>query len=182
MPDSTEKEIELVELQHERERGPGEFVLVNGTKYELSADGCISATVADAAKLQSGNKWRPKSYWDVRRDKIADATPPATDSGARRVRTRAELLAVADVNGIAMEEAEKSLDASAAIRDKDPEVVKADVAAQVKAEAEVSGEETITVSDDMTKTELLLLGTDIGLRINRNMSKAQILKAFEDAE
>ena len=173
---------ELVQLQHERDRGPGEVIRVNGTTYELDEEGCIEAKPADATKLQLGAKWRLKSYWDARRDQIAAATPPVDAGGARRVRTRKELLAMADVNGIPLEEAEKSIDEAKAIEEKDPEAVQVVIDQKAKAEAELKGEDTITVSDEMTKAELLSLGADVGLKLNKAMSKAQILEAFEEAE
>ena len=171
---------DLVKLQHERDRGPGEFVLVNGTKYELDAEGNIEVPEADAAKLQLGAKWRPPEHWDARRDKIASATPPPSPvGGGRRVRSRAELMAMAEVNGIPVEEVDEK---GEAISEKDPEAKEADAKAAAKADAELAGQDTIEVSEDMTKSELLALGADVGLQLNKGMSKAQILEAFENAE
>jgi hypothetical protein len=171
----------MVKLQHERNRGPGEFVLVNGTKYELDEHGNIECSEADAEKLQGGAKWRPPEYWDARRDKIASHTPP-TVAGAsgRRVRTRNELLATADASGIPLEDVE---DKKKAIDEKAPEAREAAAKAQAKANAELVGEEpTIEVSEDMTKSELLALAADCGIKASRAMTKAQILDLFEDAE
>jgi len=173
----------MVKLQHERNRGPGEFVLVNGTKYELDASGNIECSEADAEKLQGGNKWKPPEHWDARRDKIAAATPPpppGIPGAGRRVRTREELLATAEASGIPLAEVESE---HKAIDDKAPEAREADADAQAKAEAELKGEDaTVEVSEDMSKSELLALAADCGIKVNRKMSKTQILEQFEDQE
>lgn len=172
---------ELIILQHERERGPGEFVSVNGVKYELDADGCIEVPEDAAKRLTAGAKWRPKTYWDARRDQIAAATPPPLMAGgARRVRTREELLAMAEVNGIPLEDAKEAIEEPKAIDAKDEVVQTADAQAKAQAQAELVGEETIEVSDQMTKQELLNLAGDMGLNVNKSMTKAQILDAFAE--
>jgi len=167
----------MVKLQHKRDRGPGEFVLVNGTKYELDAEGCIEVSEADATKLQLGGVWRTKEHWDQRRDKIASATPPPSAGGGRRVRTHAEMLALAEADGVVLEEPAEDR----AIREKDPLIVAEESKRLAKAEAEVKGEDTIEVSEDMSKAELLSLASDVGLKVNKNMSKAQILTAFDES-
>jgi len=172
----------LIKLQHERDRGPGEIVLVNGVKYELDEEGIIELPKDAAAKLQAGRKWRPVEYWDARRHKIAVATPPVVSGGARRVRSRNELIAMADVNGIPMEDAEAALDESKPIGDKDAVAKSAAVDAETQAAAELVGADTIEVSDQMTKSELLTLGRDLGLKVNQQMSKADILSTFEAAQ
>lgn len=183
MDDQTTKEVQggMVVLQHERNRGPGEFISVNGGKYELDAEGCVSVPPDAAEKLQKGAKWRSKEHWDARRDQIAAATPPPSQAGgARRVRTRDELLAMAEVNGISVEEAEKAIDEPQAISAKDAAARDADAEAKAKADAELVGEETIEVSEDMSKAELLKLAADVGINVNKGMTKAQILDAFGD--
>ncbi len=172
--------MDKVKLQHERDRGPGEFVLVNGIKYELDAAGVVEVPEAEAAKLQMGAKWRPVEYWDKRRHLIAEFTPPVVQGGSRRVRTRDELLATAEASGLAVEEpAVEQPAAAAAIESRDPIAKKAEADVKAHAQAELQGEEVeIVVSEDMSKSELTKLARDCGFRVDKKMTKSQIIDLF----
>lgn len=167
----------MVKLQHERTRGPGEIVLVNGTKYEIDEQGNIECSEKDAEKLQMSPKWRPPEHWEAIQHKVVAATPPPSAAGgARRVRTKEELFAMADVNGIPLEEAEKPAEA---IKAKDSEAKQVDAEQAEKAAAELKGQEVITVSEDMSKVELLKLAADVGIKAHAGMKKSEILDLFE---
>lgn len=175
---------EMVVLQHKRERGPGEHILVNGVKYELDAEGCVEVPESAAAKLTAGAMWRTKEEWDAVRDQIADATPPPAAPGqGRRVRTKAELAAMAEVNGLPAPDVKGEEDdpKQRAIMDDDPEAQAAEAALQQRAERAAEGKnEVVEVSEDMTKAELLSLARDVGLKVNKHMTKSEILAAFDD--
>ena len=147
----------MAKLMHESRRGPGEYLLVNGEKIELDAEGCVEVSEEAAKKLLMGSKWRSSEHWAGRSTKIAAATPPpAPAGGARRVRTKEELEATADAAGIPLKE-------------------EAQVADQII-------EETIEVSEDMTRGELSKIAQEAGYRVTRSMSKRQILDLFDESE
>jgi hypothetical protein len=89
----------MPKLMHATRRGPGEIVLVNGAKLELDAQGCVEATVEQAAKLLQGGMWRDPEHW-AKHPKAPVAPPMAAPAGGRRVRTQAELSELASSEGV----------------------------------------------------------------------------------
>ena len=164
----------MVKLQHKRDRAP-DCVLVNGRKYALDANGVIECSEEDAEKLMLGSCWRAPEHWAGKEKAIAVTMPqvPAAPDAGRRPRTKDELLAAANADGWAPEAPAPEAPA--------PEAPAPEAPAP---EAPVGDEEqeTITVSDDMTKAELLTLAEEIGIKVNRNMSKAQILEVLEKGD
>ena len=157
----------MVKLQHERKRGPGLFHMVNGTRYEIDADGVVEASDEDAAVLAEGRLWRHLGEWP---DAAATAAP-ASGGGGRRVRTRQEMLAKADEAGVKLPEAETTPEAET----ETPEPVEA----AAEPAATDDDDEVVTVSEDMTRRELLAIAKANGYAVGRNMNKAQILSLFD---
>lgn len=90
----------MPKLMHATRRGPGEIVLVNGVKLELDEQGCVEATVDQAAKLLQGGLWRDPEHWAKHpKAPIAAPTPVGAPTGGRRVRTQAELAELAASEG-----------------------------------------------------------------------------------
>ena len=141
-----------MKLQHEFDRGPGQCVLVNGTKYELDADGTVEVSEADAAKLQLSPRWQAPEYWAGRKSKMAAVTPLTLPSGARRVRTQDELRQAASISGTPV------------------------------AEPEPEAKPEVEVSDSMKKGELIALAEQVGLELTPGMTKAEILDLFEKGQ
>ena len=81
-------------------------------------------------------------------------------------------MATAEASGIPLAEtvAEAPVKAIA-----EPAPVKEPIEAELAAD-----EETVVVSDEMTKSELLALAAECGIKANKQMNKAAILKLFED--
>lgn len=156
----------MIRLQHEfRRGGPGEIELVNGVRYELDADGCIEVTPEAADKLLAGERWRDPSHWAGMRSKAPVSAPEIT-LGARRPRTRSELEALAQSEGIAIQT---------------PTEPTPDPVSAAEPEAATESEtETIEVGPDMTKAQLLRIAKEAGYVVKPAMSKAQILATFEN--
>jgi len=181
---------ELQKIQHKtRVGGPGtgEIILVNGNKYELDAEGCVSVPAAAAKKLLAGEQWRVAGGWGAARRAAAD-TVPESQNGARPVRTPAQLAALAaasgDVPDAGIPTAPAPADVPPAPVDDVPpapaDVPPAD-APSAPADAPPAQEEEIEVSSDMSKNELLAIAEKVGLQLPPSATKAQILTALESA-
>jgi hypothetical protein len=94
----------MPKLMHATRRGPGEIVLVNGAKLELDEQGCVQATVEQAAKLLQGGLWRDPEHWAKHPQKAVAVPPPLSDApgAGRRVRTPEEMAAVAAEAGVSV--------------------------------------------------------------------------------
>lgn len=168
-----------MKLKHESRRGPGEFILVAGSKFELDADGCVEVDEAAASLLTQGAKWRAPEFWGESKASLA---MPEVKGGQRRARTRAELLAAAEGEGIVV--AEKPADEPAAQPEAEAieeEAIEETAEAAEAAEAAES-EEVIEVSAALSKAELLAVADRVGLDVPKGASKRKILSMFAEAE
>jgi hypothetical protein len=198
---------ELIEIMHQQRRGPGEAVTVDGQTYQIDAEGIVRVPPAAAEKLLQGAKWRSPAFWKAQGIAVTAATP-LPQSGrrgeGRRVRTRDELVAVSEATGVPVERLDQAKpieagDEAAAIEQAAVEALADDegvVTLQEPAEASDSPEapddapapqdeaddatgDEIVVSEDMTKKELLALAAEVGVQVQRDWKKADILAAFE---
>jgi len=85
----------MVRLQHKTRREG--VILVAGGQYALDAEGCVEVPEAAAAKLTQGALWGKPGSWP--RSSAAVVAPPS-ENGARRPRTREELAALAEAEGL----------------------------------------------------------------------------------
>jgi len=154
----------MVRLMHQSRRGPGQFVTVGTSRYELDAGGCVEVSQEASELLLQGSKWRDPVHWEGKQGQLAAATPPPSVSGARRPRTRDELLSAAEASGIPLE---PPAPAQAVTEVPEPDLEPED--------------EEVTVSLDMRKSELLSVAQDLGLEVSSMMTKSQILDAIESA-
>jgi len=154
----------MVKLQH-RDRRDG-IVLVGGAKYELDELGCVEVTEEHSEKMLQGALWRPVGYWEAQGRRIAAVTPPTAQGGARRPRTRDEMMALAEASGIPVKEPAP-----------EPAPTLADVISVPEPEPE-SEPETIEVSSTMKKSELVEVAVAMGLEVD-GLTKAEILDLIE---
>jgi hypothetical protein len=141
----------MVRLQHKIRRDG--IISIGGVQYKLDQDGVVEVSEDHAKKLRQGSMWRPPGSWGV---KVAAAVaPPPSKSGARRPRTKDEIIAVAESEGIAVPPAKEK----------------------------VSTEETevIEVSPDMRKVELVKVARRLGLRVD-GKTKHEILELIKGLE
>jgi hypothetical protein len=98
----------MPKLMHATRRGgpgSGEIILVNGAKLELDENGCVEATVEQAAKLLQGGLWRDPEHWAKHpKAPVAAPAPAGAPAGGRRVRTQAELSELAAAEGVPQSE------------------------------------------------------------------------------
>jgi hypothetical protein len=85
----------MVRLQHKHRRDG--VILVGGGQYALDAEGCVEVPEEAAAKLKQGALWGEPGSWP--RSSPAIVAPPSV-GGARRPRTREELAALAEAEGL----------------------------------------------------------------------------------
>lgn len=154
-------------LQHQTRRDGG--ITVGKTRYELDSEGCVDVPEEHAAKLSQGAKWRPEGHWKAWERKITSSTPPIV-AGARRARTRAELLGMAEAEGV-------SGATEALASESEPEAAPAPepkMATEVGDEPE-AGE--IEIGMHMPKPELAAVAEQLEINVD-GMTKAQIIEAI----
>jgi len=152
-------------VQHQTRREGG--ITVGDTRYELDSEGVVEVSDEHAAKLLQGAKWKLEGEWKEWQRKVVDTAPPIV-AGARRARTRAELLGLADAEGVAgaAEALEKEHEPPAVASEPDPEE---------------DEEEEVVVSMDRTKAELVDIAEQLGLDV-RGKTKLQIIEAIEASQ
>ena len=184
----------MVTLKHRDRRGPNEIVLIDGVKYDLDGEGCVEVPEEAVGKLTASPLWKDPSEW-AESDRIRKAAALPVTGGQRRVRTAAELSALGVEAGISVEQQAEM----ARIRDEAraaetlrlakklgvkigeahpaPKLVP-ELVSEPTEDPEPEAEE-ITISDDMTRAELMAIAKANGLEVKRTMKKAEVLALFE---
>lgn len=179
-----------VQLQHKRRRDGG--VTVGKTRYDLDDRGVVEVDKEHAALMLQGAAWRQvpetgEMPWD-------EPPPPAPamvpGAAGRRPRTREELLDVADIAGVPPPDPEgpKAFNAQGQTikpEEKDqPAETTPDLPpapADVEPEPEAP-EETIEVSMDMTKAQLLAACKQAGITVPKGATKTKILELITQGD
>jgi hypothetical protein len=157
-------------------------ISVGGTIYDIDSEGCVDASAEDAEGLLRGKKWRLEGEWKAWEFAVSATAPPVV-AGARRARTRDELLGLAEAEGIggASEALEKAHEAPADFtRTVGLNAGELGQEGLNDAPVEVEEVEEIVVSMDMTKTALVYVAEQLELDCS-GMTKAQIIEAIEAA-
>ncbi len=188
---------ELFRMQHKYRRDGG--ITVGGKHHELDAEGCVEVIEETAAKLDQGANWRPYGDWPAGAD-----TPPASPQApagsskgtGRRPRTRSELEAAAadsgEAGGLREEGVASGIPGKSHSRlnaTHDPRPGRAE-RAQMEAKANEptpdegvdtapAPTETVTVSMDMSRAELLTVARDLEADVPGSATKAQIIEAIQ---
>ncbi len=183
----------MPKLQHQSRRGPDEFISVAGQRIELDDKGIVEVSKEAAGKLLQGAKWRVAGTWGDRLGLGAAGlvAMPEIVNGARAARSTEQLRAVAGASGVSDEEIDKQEADAKKAGDKRAEVLaeaKAKTDADAKAQADAAAskgeddqgtEAEISVSDKMTKKELLAAAKKAGIKADMSMTKSEILDEFE---
>lgn len=181
-------------IQHKTRRGPGETITVCSTIYGLDEDGVVEVSEEHAALLLQGAKWREEGQWAAWERVVFDTTP-AIVSGARRPRSRAEMLALAEAEGVqgASEALAAELQGQQPSGHSEPIMVPEKTSPETPAAKRAAGEgglteaetetdeqpvEEITVRESMKKVELQAVAEQMGID-HTGMTKPQILDAIE---
>jgi len=171
----------MPKVQHQTRREGR--ISVGGTIYEIDSDGCVDASDEDAAGMLRGKKWKLEGEW-AEWQLAVSATAPPVIAGARRARTRDELLGLAEAEGIqgasaALEREHAEPPAEVAPAAAEPPA--AAVEPPAAAEGEVEEVEEVVISMDMTKADLVAVAEQLELDV-RGKTKAQIIEAIEASQ
>jgi len=179
-----------VQLQHKRRREGG--VSVGTTRYTLDERGVVEVSEEHAGKMLQGSAWRPlgpdgQLPWD----EPPPAPPMIQGAAGRRPRTREELLDVADIAGVPPPGDEpKVFDRSGRTikppepkgEDEDETTPDLPPAPAEASEPEGAEEETIEVSMDMTKAQLLEVCEQVGIEVPKGATKAKLLELITQGD
>jgi hypothetical protein len=152
---------QMPRVQHQTRREGR--ISVGGAVYEIDSKGCVDASDEDAAGLCLGKKWKLEGQWAAWQMAVSATAPPVL-AGARRARTRDELLGLAEAEGIsgaveALEEAHAP--AAEPASEPDDEI------------------EEVEISMDMTRAQLVEVAEQLDLDVT-GMTKAKIIGAIEE--
>lgn len=183
----------MVRLQHKHRRDG--VILVGGGKFPLDAEGCVEVPEAAAEKLKQGALWGEPGSWP--RSSPAIVAPP-TVGGARRPRTREELMALAEAEGLSSPSSSPapiSAPAPAPIPPPAPEVLRAVPAKRgpkpksparppsppESASEEVLDEAVIRISRDTPKDDLVRVAKQLGLEIPKYANQEMVFELIKKA-
>jgi hypothetical protein len=149
----------MPKLQHQTRR---DFrISVGGAQYEVDSEGCVDVSEAHAEGLLRGKKWKRHGEWAEWQRKITSTAPPVV-AGARRARTRQEILGLAEAEGVKGATEALKTESTGAIELGDEEL------------------EEVVVSLDMKKAELVEIAERLDVDAS-GMTKVQIIEAIEKA-
>lgn len=164
----------MIKLQHPFRREGG--ITVESTRYELDADGIVTVSEEHAEMLSRVGTWAPPSPVSKKPQKKAAASAPASDGAGRAPRSKQELEALAQAEGLG---SSTQVPASAPSQGASPSfsgphAVTVEVTAEEpmdEAEAEMM---EVEITPDMTLAQLKAVGKQLGLKIPRGITQPEL--------